>query len=265
MPDPSVDKDGGPRLDAQRLGPGGVRDAVRRTIDFIEQVRARDDQRVAAVLVEADHCGDATGEEREAPGDQAAVGAVRAHGGEQRRKQACRVGADIGHRHRIARDVEIELLRAPSIRGIDAGFAVGGRRTCRLELDPKQLNLGKRLLGTWGGDSVPDRDFPRYARLLDAGKLFREADPKLRTYTDPVPGLSWKDFERIEPLVDVWAPNMRLVSGLLSGDPRIQRIMNAGSVWSYECVGEVKSLSPLRYNRGNAWRAKFFGLSGIGF
>ncbi len=101
--------------------------------------------------------------------------------------------------------------------------------------------------------------------LLDAGGLIREADPKLRTYTDPVAGLSWKDFERIEPLVDVWAPNMYLVSGLLSGDPRIKRIMTAKTVWSYECFSQVKSLSPLRYNRANAWRAKFFGLSGIGF
>ena len=101
--------------------------------------------------------------------------------------------------------------------------------------------------------------------LLDAGGLFREADPKLRTYTDPVPGLSWKDFERIEPVVDIWAPNMRLVSGLLSGDPRMKRIMQSQSVWSYECVSQVKSLSPLRYNRANAWRAKFFGLGGIGF
>jgi hypothetical protein len=112
----------------------------------------------------------------------------------------------------------------------------------------------------------PGLDYgPNVAILVDAGKLFRDADPKLRTYTDPVPGLSWKDFERIEPLVDVWAPNMRLVSGLLSGDPRIKRIMSAKRVWSYECVSQVKSLSPLRYNRANAWRAKFFGLSGIGF
>jgi hypothetical protein len=112
----------------------------------------------------------------------------------------------------------------------------------------------------------PGLDYgPNVAILVDAGKLFREADPKLRTYTDPVPGLSWKDFERIELLVDVWAPNMRLVSGLLSGDPRIKRIMSARTVWSYECVSQVKSLSPLRYNRANAWRAKFFGLGGIGF
>ena len=112
----------------------------------------------------------------------------------------------------------------------------------------------------------PGLDYgPNVAILVDAGKLFRQADPKLRTYTDPVPGLSWNDFERIEPLVDIWAPNMRLVSGLLSGDPRIKRIMTAKTVWSYECVSQVKSLSPLRYNRANAWRAKFFGLSGIGF
>jgi len=101
--------------------------------------------------------------------------------------------------------------------------------------------------------------------LLDAGKLFREADPQLLTYTDPVPGLSWKDFQLIEPLVDVWAPNMRLVSGLLSGDPRIQQIMKKKTVGSYEGVSQVKSLSPLCYNRANAWRAQFFGLSGIGF
>src|SRR6185369_2260466 len=29
------------------------------------------------------------------------------------------------------------------------------------------------------------------AVLLDIGKLIRKADPKIQTYTDPVPGLSW--------------------------------------------------------------------------
>lgn len=50
-----------------------------------------------------------------------------------------------------------------------------------LELDPKQFNLGKRLLGTWGGDNVPDRDFPRYVKLVADGLLSLE--PLLdRTY-----------------------------------------------------------------------------------
>lgn len=41
----------------------------------------------------------------------------------------------------------------------------------RITLDPRQLNMGKRLLGTWGGDNWPDRDFPRYQRLLISGQL----------------------------------------------------------------------------------------------
>ena len=40
-----------------------------------------------------------------------------------------------------------------------------------LTIDPRQLNQGKRLLGTWGGDNKPERDFPRYASLVAAGKV----------------------------------------------------------------------------------------------
>ena len=106
--------------------------------------------------------------------------------------------------------------------------------------------------------------------LVDAAKLFREADPKFRIYTDPVSDLCWDDFLRIEPLIDVWCPNMRLVTGLVCNDPRMRHILDskklAGkTVWSYECISQVKSLSPLCYNRANAWRGQFFGLSGIGF
>ena len=47
----------------------------------------------------------------------------------------------------------------------------------RLVLDPRQLNQGKRLLGTWGGDNWPDRDFPRYCKLLLSSLL--KLDPIL--------------------------------------------------------------------------------------
>lgn len=36
----------------------------------------------------------------------------------------------------------------------------------QLTLDPGLFNQGKSLLGTWGGDAVPDRDYARFARLL---------------------------------------------------------------------------------------------------
>ena len=35
-----------------------------------------------------------------------------------------------------------------------------------LQLDPRQLNQGKQLRGTWGGDNIPDRDFPHYMDLI---------------------------------------------------------------------------------------------------
>ncbi|MFN0051123.1 MAG: zinc-binding dehydrogenase [Planctomycetales bacterium] len=40
-----------------------------------------------------------------------------------------------------------------------------------LSINPKELNQGKQLRGTWGGDSVPDRDFPRYCRFVESGRL----------------------------------------------------------------------------------------------
>ncbi len=102
--------------------------------------------------------------------------------------------------------------------------------------------------------------------LITAAELIREADPELRIYTDPVTTLCWEDFKNIDPLIDVWCPNMRLVQGLLTGDPRMEQIMKSDEpIWSYECIGFVKSLSPLRYNRANTWRAKYFNLDGIGF
>lgn len=53
-----------------------------------------------------------------------------------------------------------------------AAVVVGNARSGEtLEIDPKQLNLGKRLIGTWGGDNAPDVDFPRYCGWLASGTL----------------------------------------------------------------------------------------------
>jgi S-(hydroxymethyl)glutathione dehydrogenase/alcohol dehydrogenase len=41
----------------------------------------------------------------------------------------------------------------------------------RLSFDPQQLNQGKRLLGTWGGDSEPDRDYGRFRRFHESGRI----------------------------------------------------------------------------------------------
>lgn len=68
-------------------------------------------------------------------------------------------------------EVMAQALAAVRPRGGAAVVIGNARFGSRLDLDPKEFNLGKRLLGTWGGDTDPDRDFPRYARLLTAGRV----------------------------------------------------------------------------------------------
>jgi S-(hydroxymethyl)glutathione dehydrogenase/alcohol dehydrogenase len=78
-------------------------------------------------------------------------------------------------------DVTIEASGNPEVmrqallsvrsRGGTVVVIGNARHGQRLEIDPAQLNQGKRLLGTWGGDNEPDVDFPRYCELLVAGKL----------------------------------------------------------------------------------------------
>lgn len=62
----------------------------------------------------------------------------------------------------------LDAVRPRGGTAVLVGNAPHGRK---LELDPKQFNLGKRLLGTWGGDNVPDRDFPRYCEMVSDGRL----------------------------------------------------------------------------------------------
>lgn len=61
-----------------------------------------------------------------------------------------------------------ECVRAQGGRAVIAGNAKAGEE---LRISPALLNQGKSLLGTWGGDSVPDRDFPKIAQLMTTKKI----------------------------------------------------------------------------------------------
>jgi S-(hydroxymethyl)glutathione dehydrogenase / alcohol dehydrogenase len=41
----------------------------------------------------------------------------------------------------------------------------------RFSVDPFDLIRGKKLIGTWGGETIPQRDIPRYVDLFLAGRL----------------------------------------------------------------------------------------------
>ncbi len=65
-------------------------------------------------------------------------------------------------------DQALASTRAQGGRAVVIGNA---RHDARLTLNPAVFNQGKSLMGTWGGDSVPDRDYGRYGRLLASGRF----------------------------------------------------------------------------------------------
>ena len=78
-------------------------------------------------------------------------------------------------------DLAVESSGVPAVmeQAINATRQQGGRAVvignakhgAMLSLNPGVFNQGKSLLGTWGGDSVPDRDYGRYGRLLGSGRF----------------------------------------------------------------------------------------------
>ncbi len=78
-------------------------------------------------------------------------------------------------------DIAVESSGVPAVMetAVNATRQQGGRAVvignarqgAMLSLNPAVFNQGKSLMGTWGGDSVPDRDYGRYARLLGAGRF----------------------------------------------------------------------------------------------
>jgi S-(hydroxymethyl)glutathione dehydrogenase / alcohol dehydrogenase len=78
-------------------------------------------------------------------------------------------------------DLAVEPSGLPAVmeQAINATRQQGGRAVvignakhgAVLPLNPGVFNQGKSLLGTWGGDSVPDRDYGRYGRLLGSGRF----------------------------------------------------------------------------------------------
>lgn len=67
--------------------------------------------------------------------------------------------------------VMLQAMQAVKNQGGRAVVCGNAHVGTTVNVDPRLFNAGKSLMGTWGGDSVPERDFPRYARLLIAGKL----------------------------------------------------------------------------------------------
>lgn len=102
----------------------------------------------------------------------------------------------------IAMNQAIKSVRAQGGTAVIVGNAHAGHS---LNIDPKEFNQGKRLLGTWGGDNQPDLHFPRYCNLIRYGHL------KLTPFTEHMYSLNQidkalSDLETgqvLRPLIDM--------------------------------------------------------------
>lgn len=74
-----------------------------------------------------------------------------------------------------------QALKSTRIQGGRAVVIGNARVGSQLSIDPGVFNQGKSLMGTWGGDSQPDRDYPRFAKLLGSGR-FPVRDLLSKTY-----------------------------------------------------------------------------------
>lgn len=97
------------------------------------------------------------------------------------------------------------------------------------------------------------------------GKIIREADPKAQIYTDPVGRATMEDLKNMNPYVDIWCPN-RVGYLLNEGQDKLEYLQSTGkTLWTYECMGNAKHLSPIGYYRSQAWLVWHHGLTGMGF
>ena len=59
-------------------------------------------------------------------------------------------------------------IRPQGGRAVIVGNAPAGQI---MKISPSQFNMGKSILGPWGGDSKPERDFEIFSRILDENRL----------------------------------------------------------------------------------------------
>jgi S-(hydroxymethyl)glutathione dehydrogenase/alcohol dehydrogenase len=62
----------------------------------------------------------------------------------------------------------IAVTRQQGGRAVVIGNAKAGSE---FKISPNVFNQGKSLMGTWGGDSQPDRDYGRFAKLISSGRF----------------------------------------------------------------------------------------------
>jgi len=120
-------------------------------------------------------------------------------------KSLCGGRLDVAIESSGSTEAMTQALRAVRSQGGVAVIVGNARHGQSLHLDPAELNQGKQLRGTWGGDNNPDIDFFRYARLVTSGKIDLA---RLGTPTYPLSRINealddLKTGKVVRPLIDM--------------------------------------------------------------
>ncbi len=86
-------------------------------------------------------------------------------------KGLCPGGADLAIEATGVPTVMAQALASVRNQGGRAVVIGNAHHGDTLQINPRLFNDGKSLLGSWGGDSIPDRDYPRLARLMSEGRI----------------------------------------------------------------------------------------------
>ncbi len=102
--------------------------------------------------------------------------------------------------------VALERVRPRGGLAVIVGNAPSGQL---VTIDPQQFNQGKRLFGTWGGDSVPDRDVPRFAEILrdERARLTEVVGPRYSLGDVNRALLDLEQGRVLRPIIDPWLDN----------------------------------------------------------
>lgn len=150
------------------IGASVILGAVRRGCDPIFAVDIFDSKLQAAAALGATHIIN--------PNDGSALDAILA---------VCPDGVDCAvdaSGHKLAMEAAFAAIRPGGICVIAGNMP----KDERLEIHPFELIKGKRLVGTWGGETVPQRDIPLYVEAYLDGQLPLESLVTHRLQLDQV-------------------------------------------------------------------------------
>lgn len=120
-------------------------------------------------------------------------------------KKICPLGLDFAIEASGMPSVMIRAIETVRNQGGTVVIIGNAKEDEKLVINPKQFNLGKRILGTWGGDNIPDTHFKDYIELISSGKL--ELEPFIQNiYSLKQINTAIEDFEKgktIRPLIDM--------------------------------------------------------------